>query len=107
MYPERGTRTDELHRRQPIEKGPAIEENQCRPAELQWPDLAEEKGFGNLTDVAFSTVWPSLPEEQSVNMRSGLQQMEIRLSEMEPRTIERLERIDEEQKGKSWNASHF
>ncbi len=107
MYPERGTRTDELHRRQPIEKGPAIEENQCRPAKLQWPDLAEEKGFGNHTDVAFSTVWPSLPEEKSINMESGLQQMEIRLSEMEPRTIERLKRIDEEQKGKSWNASHF
>jgi hypothetical protein len=106
-HPEQGPMNDGRHRFHSLEKGKAIKEKRSRPAELRWPGLPDENSSEDVADAHFSAVWPSLPEEQSIGRRSVLQQMETCLSETELRAVERLQRLDEEQKGMPWNVLHF
>ncbi len=76
-------------------------------AEFNWPGLPEENSCEDLPDPGFTAVWPSLPEEQPIDMRSGLKHMENRFTNMELREIERLQRLEVEQKGMAWSVSYF
>jgi hypothetical protein len=106
-HPEQCPMNDGRHRFHSLEKGKAIKDKRSRPAELRWPGLSDENSSEDLADTDFAAIWPSLPEEQSIGMRSVLQQMETCLSETELRAVERLQRLDEEQKGMPWNVLHF
>ncbi len=106
-HPEQGPMNDGRHQFHSLEKGKAIKDKRSRPAELRWPGLPDENSSEDVADAHFSAVWPGLPEEQSIGMRSVLQQMETCLSETELRAVERLQRLDEEQKGMPWNVLHF
>jgi hypothetical protein len=106
-HPEQGRINDVRHWFHSFDKREVVKDKRFRPAELQWPGLPEEIGSEDVADAHLSAVWPSLPEERFIGMGSVLQQMENCLSETELRAIERLRRIDEEQKGMPWNVLHF
>ncbi len=92
---------------QPFEKKEALKEKISRPTELNWPALPGENDSHDDAPDNPDAVWPSLPEESSIGLRSLLDQMEIRLSETESRGTEHLRRLDEEQKGIPWNELHL
>ena len=106
-HPEKCPMNDGRNRFHSLEKGKAIKDKRSRPAELRWPGLPDENSSEDVADADFAAIWPSLPEEQSIGMRSVLQQMETCLSETELRAVERLQRLDKEQKGMPWNVLHF
>lgn len=106
-HPEQGRMNDGRHWFHPFEKREVVKDKRSWREELQWPGLPEENSSENVADAHLSTGWPSLPEERFIGMGSVLQQMETCLSETELRAIERLRRLDEEQKGMPWNVLHF
>jgi hypothetical protein len=106
-HPGQGRMNNGQHWFHPFEKKEVVKDKRSRPAELQWPGLPEEIGFEDVAEAHLSAVWPSLPEERLISKGSVLQQMETCLSETELRAIERLRRLDEEQKGMPWNVLHF
>jgi hypothetical protein len=83
------------------------EAKRSRPPELSWPGLPGEKNAEGAEDPQFTATWPSLPEEQAAVAAAPGHQMETSPSEEKPRTLERLRRLDEEQKGMLWSASRF
>jgi hypothetical protein len=82
-------------------------EKRSRPPEFHWPNLPGEKTSVDAGDSNLSATWPSLPEAQSAAAESLWHQTETLPSEAGSRNIERLRRLDEEQRGISWSASHF
>lgn len=87
-------------------KSKTIEDMRTRSPELQWPRLPEEDGFENIPDASCPDTWPSLPEEEPLSRKLVLQLKQKRLLKPDLRQIERLRRLDEEQKGRVWNALH-
>ncbi|MCP4694481.1 MAG: hypothetical protein GY859_41010 [Desulfobacterales bacterium] len=91
----------------PLKDGEKVEEKISLSAELCWPSLPGEKDSQDVGGARFTATWPSLPEEQSADVKSLSNQMALHPSKAESRNIERLRRLDEEQKGTPWSGSHF
>lgn len=77
------------------------------PAELSWPSLPGETDFEDVRDSRLAATWPDLPEKPSAEVLSSSNQLEFHPTEAASRNIERLRRLDEEQKGIPWSESHF
>ena len=92
------------YRRQEGEKDP---EKALPPAAPPWPGLPGEEESEDIRDSDLTAAWPDLPEKQSAEVTSPSNQMESYRTTAGSRDMERLRRLDEEQKGRSWNASHF
>jgi hypothetical protein len=87
-------------------KSKTIIDKHARPLELQWPHLQEEDGAESIPDANFPDLWPSLPEEQPLSRKPVLQQKQNCFLKPDTREIERLRRLDKEQKGRAWSALH-
>jgi len=84
-----------------------VAEKISTPAELSWPSLPGEKDSEDVRDPHLAATWPSLSAERPSEVTLPANQMELHPTEAETRNIERLRRLDEEQKGRPWSASHF
>jgi hypothetical protein len=82
-------------------------EKRSRAPEFHWPSLPGEQTSEDAGDSNLSASWPSLPEAQSAAAESRRHQTETLPPQAASRNRERLRRLDEEQKGISWSASHF
>jgi hypothetical protein len=98
---------NEQPRAHPSEDDLKVEANGSRPPELLWPSLPGEKNAEGAEDPQFTATWPSLPGEQAAAAAAFGHQMETHPLEVKPGTLERLRRLDEEQKGMLWSASRF
>jgi hypothetical protein len=81
-------------------------ENTSPPAKLNWPSLPGEKDSEDAGDSQLTATWPRLSEERSAEVTSSSNQVEPHPSEERLHNIDRLRRLDEEQKGRPWSASH-
>jgi hypothetical protein len=84
-----------------------IETFRSRSPEFRWPSLPGEKNYAAAEASHLNPAWPDLPEEQPDGAASAGQQMKPHPPEEKPHNIERLRRLDEEQKGILWSASRF
>jgi len=91
----------------PPENRVKVDEKRSRPPEFHWPDLPGEKSSEDDGDLSLGASWPSLPEAPPAAAESWRPQPETDRLEAESRNSERLRRLDEEQRGISWSASHF
>jgi len=83
------------------------EEKISPAAEFCWPSLPGEEVSEDVRDAHLAATWPSLSAERPSEVTLPANQMELHPTEAETRNIERLRRLDEEQKGRPWSASHF
>ena len=104
---DKGRPIKEQPKGHPPEDGIKVEEKRSGSPELRWPSLPGEKNAKGAEDPHFTATWPSLPEEQAAAAASLGHQMETHPSEEKLRKLERLRRLDEEQKGMLWSASRF
>lgn len=99
---------DEHPNAQPSADGPKTEAIRIRASEFRWPDLPGEKNNDAAAEASqLNPAWPDLPEDQSAGAGAYGQQIKPYPAEDESRSIERLRRLDAEQKGISWSASRF
>jgi hypothetical protein len=77
------------------------------PTDLSWPSLPGEKETEDAGDARLTAAWPDLPAQRLAEAKPLSNQMDSYPAATGSRDIERLRRLDEEQKGRSWNASHF
>jgi len=82
-------------------------EKRSRPPEFHWPSLPGEQASEDSGDPNLSASWPSLPEAPSAAAESRRHQTETLPPPAGSRNRERLRRLEEEQRGTSWSASHF
>jgi hypothetical protein len=83
-----------------------VAEHTSPPPELSWPSLPGEKDSEDAGDSHLTATWPRLSEERSAEVTSSSNQVEPHPSEETSHNIDRLRRLDEEQKGRPWSASH-
>jgi hypothetical protein len=83
------------------------EEKISPAAEFCWPSLPGEEVSEDVRDAHLAATWPSLSAERPSEVTLPANQMELHPTEAETRNIERLRRLDEEQKGRPWSASHL
>ncbi len=95
------------HNASPLEDREKVEQKRALPAELCWPSLPGEKSSEDSVDSHPTAIWPSLPDGRSAAVELLSHQVETHPSVAESRTIERLQQLDEEQKGMPWSGSHF
>jgi hypothetical protein len=91
----------------PPEDRVKVDEKRSRPPVFHWPNLPGEKSSEDAGDSSLGATWPSLPEAPSAAAETFRHQPELSPSEAELRNIERLRRLDEEQRGIPWSALHF
>jgi hypothetical protein len=84
-----------------------VAEKTSPPSELSWPSLPGEKDSDDVRDPHLWATWPVLPAEHPAEVTSSSNQVTPHPTETEPRDIDRLRRLDEEQKGRPWSESHF
>jgi len=78
-----------------------------RPPKFHWPDLPGENRSADDRVSDGDPAWPNLPPAPSAAADSWWPQPHIHSWEAASRASERLRRLDEEQRGISWSASHF
>jgi hypothetical protein len=91
----------------PPENRVKVDEKRCRSPEFHWPDLPGEKSSEDAGNLSLGATWPSLPEAPSAAAESFWHPPETHPWEAESRNRECLRRLDEEQRGIPWSASHF
>lgn len=91
----------------PSQDGPKFESTRSRSPEFSWPGLPGEKNYETAGASHLNPAWPDLPAEQPAGAGSFGHQMQPHPAEEKPQNIERLRRLDEEQKGMSWSVSRF
>ena len=84
-----------------------VAEKTSPPSELSWPSLPGEKDSDDVRNPHLSATWPALPAEHPAEVTSSSNQVTPHPTEAESRNMERLRRLDEEQKGRPWSESHF
>lgn len=77
------------------------------PEDPRWPALPGEEETADAGDYSHPAIWPGLPASGSDRAAAPDGQAQSYPAGGRIRSEERLRRIDEEQKGKSWSASHF
>jgi len=99
---------DEHPKARPSEDGPKTAAIRMRTPEFRWPDLPGEQNNDAAAEASqLNPAWPDLPEDQSAGTGTFGQPIKPYSAEEESRSIERLRRLDAEQKGISWSASRF
>jgi hypothetical protein len=79
------------------------EEEQAFPGKRAWPSLPGEDDSEVVGDPQLTAYWPTLPADPLAQVKPLSDQVELRQSEAELRKSERLQRLDEEQKGLPWS----
>jgi len=100
-------RVNERAKARPPQDDLKIEAIRSRSPEFRWPGLPGEKKDPAAEAFDLNPVWPDLPEEQPAAAAAFGEEMQPYSAPDQPRSIERLQRLDEEQKGISWSASRF
>lgn len=86
--------------------GEKAEEKISPEAEFCWPSLPGEEASEDVRDAHLTAGWPSLPGKRPAGATSPSNLMRVHPSEESARRVERLRRLDEEQKGNPWSESH-
>lgn len=84
-----------------------IDGKAAQQAELSWPSLPGETDSEDVRDSHLTATWPDLPAKRLAGATPASSQMEYYRAAAGSRNMERLRRLDEEQKGKQWNELHF